>query len=168
MLQVCSGSVTMTWASGWGSVLGPCFPGRNGWLRVKNNTGNTVLQTWNKNLFSFSGEVLYLLEEQPNTQSWPQWWEDLDRLLSVRATASTGGEGKLTSPQSRSLWWSFSWELEHQVGSPFTCGEKHGKGSNPEKKAASFWTLSKRGVGVQPESKSFGVVFFGLSFGHFQ
>ena len=41
------------------------------------------------------------------------------------------------------------------------------KGSNPEKKAASFWTLSKRGGGVQPESKSFGVVFFGPSFGHF-
>ena len=25
-----------------------------------------------------------------------------------------------------------------------------------------------KGGGVQPESKSFGVVFFGLSFGHFQ
>jgi hypothetical protein len=28
-----------------------------------------------------------------------------------------------------------------------------------KKKAASFWTFSKRGGGVQPKSKSFGVVF---------
>ena len=42
------------------------------------------------------------------------------------------------------------------------------KGSNPEKKAASFWTFSKREGGVQHESKSFGVVLFGPPFGHYR
>ena len=40
------------------------------------------------------------------------------------------------------------------------------EGSNP-KKNAYFWTLSKRGDGFQPESKSFGVVFW-PSFGHYR
>ena len=48
----------------------------------------------------------------------------------------------------------------HQV---LHCTGRIYQGRHPEKKAAYFWTLS-----VQPESKSFGVVFFGLSFGHFQ
>ena len=37
-----------------------------------------------------------------------------------------------------------------------------------EKKLLPFGHCPKGGAGVQPESKSFGVVFFGLSFGHFQ
>ena len=36
-----------------------------------------------------------------------------------------------------------------------------------EKKAAYFWTLSKRGRGVQPKSKSFGIVFWAY-FGHYR
>ena len=39
------------------------------------------------------------------------------------------------------------------------------KGSHPVRKAAYFWTFSKGGV--KPESKSFGVVFVGPSFGHY-
>ena len=46
--------------------------------------------------------------------------------------------------------------------------ERRTKESHPERKAAYFWTFSKRrGGGVKPESKSFGVVFFWLSFGHY-
>ena len=36
-----------------------------------------------------------------------------------------------------------------------------------EKKPLTFGHCPKGGRGVQPESKSFGVVFLGLSFGHF-
>ena len=48
----------------------------------------------------------------------------------------------------------------------FTKGGGLPQGSHPEKKTAYFWTLSKR-VGGKPESKSFGVIFFGPSFGHY-
>ena len=38
----------------------------------------------------------------------------------------------------------------------------------PKKKPLTFGHCPKGGRGVQPKSKSFGVVFLGLSFGHFQ
>ena len=40
-------------------------------------------------------------------------------------------------------------------------------GKTPREKSRLLLDIVQKGGGVQPESKSFGIVFFGLSFGHF-
>ena len=51
-------------------------------------------------------------------------------------------------------------------------GEKHNFPKTPKmaifKKSCFLSDIVQKGGGGKPESKSFGVVFFGLSFGHFQ